>query len=86
MFGVIGIALSLVLLMLLAIVLSCAILTYGGASLFVVAFAVYSIAAALFRESGVPKRFIPGAITLGSFTFTMTALPGTLTTFLWWQW
>ncbi len=61
----------------LAIVLSCAILTYGGVSLFVVAFAVYPIAAALFRESGVPKRFVPGAIALGSFTFTMTALPGT---------
>jgi H+/gluconate symporter-like permease len=25
----------------------------------------------------VPKRLIPGAIALGSFTFTMTALPGT---------
>ncbi len=61
----------------LAIVLSCAILTYGGVSLFVVAFAVYPIAAALFRVSGTPKRFIPAAIALGSFTFTMTALPGT---------
>ncbi len=61
----------------LSVVLSCAILTYGGVSLFVVAFAVYPIAAALFRESGVPKRFIPGAIALGAFTFTMTALPGT---------
>ncbi|MEO8269845.1 MAG: GntP family permease, partial [Aureliella sp.] len=61
----------------LAIVLSCAILTYGGVSLFVVAFAVYPIAAELFRASGTPKRFIPGAIALGAFTFTMTALPGT---------
>ena len=61
----------------LAIVLACAILTYGGVSLFVVAFAVFPIAAALFREAGVPKRLIPGAIALGSFTFTMTALPGT---------
>ncbi len=61
----------------LAIVLSCGILTYGGVSLFVVAFAVYPIGAALFREVGMPKRFIPGAIALGSFTFTMTALPGT---------
>jgi H+/gluconate symporter-like permease len=61
----------------LAIVLSCAILTYGGVSLFVVAFAVYPIAAALFREANVPKRLVPGAIALGSFTFTMTALPGT---------
>ena len=61
----------------LAIVLSCAILTYGGVSLFVVAFAVYPIAADLFRTSGTPKRLIPGAIALGAFTFTMTALPGT---------
>ncbi|GAA0182151.1 GntP family permease [Clostridium sediminicola] len=61
----------------LAVVLSCAILTYGGVSLFVVAFAVYPIAAALFREADVPKRFIPASIALGSFTFTMTALPGT---------
>ncbi len=61
----------------LAVVLSCGILTYGGVSLFVVAFAVYPVAAALFREGGVPKRFIPASIALGSFTFTMTALPGT---------
>ncbi|WP_022819390.1 GntP family permease [Fusobacterium russii] len=60
-----------------AIVIACAILTYGGVSLFVVAFAVYPIAAELFREVGIPKRFIPGAIALGAFTFTMTALPGT---------
>jgi len=61
----------------LAIVLACGILTYGGVSLFVVAFAVYPIGAALFREAGIPKRLLPGAIALGSFTFTMTALPGT---------
>jgi H+/gluconate symporter-like permease len=62
---------------LLAVVLSCAVLTYGGVSLFVVAFAVYPIAAALFREAAIPKRLIPAAIALGAFTFTMTALPGT---------
>ncbi|MCX7694961.1 MAG: GntP family permease, partial [Caloramator sp.] len=61
----------------IAVVLSCAILTYGGVSLFVVAFAVYPVAAHLFKEAGIPKRLIPGAIALGSFTFTMTALPGT---------
>ncbi|WP_157265641.1 GntP family permease [Azohydromonas aeria] len=60
-----------------AIVLACAVLTYGGVSLFVVAFAVFPIAAALFREADVPKRLIPATIALGAFTFTMTALPGT---------
>jgi H+/gluconate symporter-like permease len=62
---------------LLAIVLACAVLTYGGVSLFVVAFAAYPFAASLFREAKLPKRLIPGAIALGSFTFTMDALPGT---------
>lgn len=61
----------------LAIVLACGLLTYGGVSLFVVAFAVYPIGTALFREAGIPKRLLPGAIALGAFTFTMTALPGT---------
>lgn len=61
----------------LAIVLSCSVLTYGGVSLFVVTFAVYPIAVAIFRKSGTPKRLIPGAITLGSFTYTMISLPGT---------
>lgn len=60
-----------------AIVLACGILTYGGVSLFVVSFAVYPIAAALFRDTRTPKRLIPGAICLGSVTFTMTAFPGT---------
>ncbi|WP_281965809.1 hypothetical protein [Serinicoccus marinus] len=46
-------------------------------SLFVVAFAMFPIAAALFREAQVPTRLIPGAIALGAFTGTMTALPGT---------
>ncbi len=61
----------------LSIVLACAVLTYGGVSLFVVAFAVYPLAAVLFRQSNIPKRLIPGTIALGSFTFTMDALPGT---------
>ncbi len=60
----------------LAIVLVCALLTYGGVSLFVVVFAVYPFAAELFRQGDIPKRLIPGAIALGAFTFTMTALPG----------
>jgi H+/gluconate symporter-like permease len=60
----------------LAVVLVCAILTYGGVSLFVVAFAVYPFAAELFRAADVPKRLIPATIGLGAATFTMDALPG----------
>jgi H+/gluconate symporter-like permease len=61
----------------LSIVLVCALLTYGGVSLFVVVFAVYPFAAELFRQGDIPKRLIPGTIALGAFTFTMDALPGT---------
>lgn len=60
-----------------AIVLACAVLTYGGVSLFVVAFAVYPIAAAMFERARLPRPLIPASIALGAFTFTMTALPGT---------
>jgi H+/gluconate symporter-like permease len=61
----------------IAVVLACAVLTYGGVSLFVVAFALFPVADALFRQAAVPHRLIPPAIALGAFTFTMTALPGT---------
>jgi H+/gluconate symporter-like permease len=60
----------------LAIVMVCAVLTYGGVSLFVVVFAVYPFAAEMFRQGDIPKRLIPGTIALGAFTFTMDALPG----------
>ncbi len=61
----------------LAVVLACAVLTYGGVSLFVVAFAAWPLARALFAQTGLPARLIPATIALGAFTFTMTALPGT---------
>ncbi|KKB63721.1 transporter [Robbsia andropogonis] len=59
------------------IVVVCALLTYGGVSLFVVVFAVYPFAAEMFRQSGIPKRLMPATIALGAFTFTMDAMPGT---------
>ena len=59
------------------IVVGCGVLTYGGISLFVVVFAMYPLALELFREANITRKLIPGAIALGSFTFTMTAIPGT---------
>ena len=61
----------------LTIVLLGAILTYSGVSLFVAVFAIYPFAAQMFKQADIPKRLIPGTIALGSFTFTMDALPGT---------
>jgi H+/gluconate symporter-like permease len=49
----------------LAIVVACAVLTYGGVSLFVVAFSVYPMAISLFRQADLPRRFIPTALAFG---------------------
>ena len=59
------------------IVAICALLTYGGVSMFVVVFAVYPFAAELYRQSNIPKRLLPAAIAVGGFSFTIDALPGT---------
>ena len=69
--GVLGPAHAIV-----AVVVVCGILTYGGISLFVVVFAIYPFAAELFRVSNIPKRLLPATIALGAFTFSMDALPG----------
>jgi H+/gluconate symporter-like permease len=56
-----------------AVVLACAVLTYGGVSVFVVAFSVYPMALSLFKDADLPRRFIPAALAFGSVTFTMTS-------------
>lgn len=58
---------------LLAIIVACAVLTYGGVSLFVVAFSVYPMALSLFKQADLPRRFLPAAIGFGSVTITMTS-------------
>jgi H+/gluconate symporter-like permease len=61
----------------LAVVLAGALVTYGGVSLFVAFFVLAPMAHALFRAAAIPRRLMPGAIALGTSTFTMSALPGT---------
>ena len=61
----------------LTVVLAGAIVTYGGVSLFVAFFVLVPMGQALFRAAAVPHRLIQAAITLGTSTFTMSALPGT---------
>jgi H+/gluconate symporter-like permease len=61
----------------LTVVLAGAIVTYGGVSLFVAFFVLAPMAQEVFRTAKIPNRLIPAAITLGTSTFTMSALPGT---------
>lgn len=56
-----------------AVVLACAVLTYGGVSVFIVAFSVYPMALSLFKDANLPRRFIPASLAFGSVTFTMTS-------------
>ena len=61
----------------LAVVLPCLLMTYGGISLFVVVFVVYPMGYAIYREANLPRTLLPGAIAFGAFGITMTSIPGT---------
>lgn len=60
-----------------AVVIPCLLMTYGGISLFVVVFVIYPMGYAIYREADLPRTLLPGAIALGAFGISMTALPGT---------
>lgn len=59
-----------------SIVLGCALLTYGGVSLFVVVFAVYPLALAVFKEANITRRLIPGTIALVRIYFHYDSFTG----------
>jgi H+/gluconate symporter-like permease len=60
----------------LVVILSTAVLTYGGVNLFIVIFTVYPISLILFKAADLPKRLIVASIALGAATFTMRDRPG----------
>lgn len=61
---------------LLAVILPCLLMTYGGISLFVVVFVIYPMGYAIYREANIPRTLLPGAIAFGAFCITMTCIPG----------
>ncbi|MFN7049666.1 GntP family permease, partial [Proteus mirabilis] len=56
-------------------VAACAILAYGGVSVFVALFTVYSMMVSLFRKANLPRRLIPAVYFAGAGTFVMI-MPG----------
>lgn len=60
----------------LSVVLASAVVTYGGVSVFVAFFVLVPMAQQMFRAANIPRRLMPATISLGAFTFTMSALPG----------
>lgn len=61
----------------LAVLIPCMVLTYGGVSLFVVVFIMYPMGCAIYRAANIPRTLLPSAIAFGSFGITMTSIPGT---------
>jgi len=62
---------------LLAVIVPCLLMTYGGISLFVVVFVIYPMGYAIYRAADIPRTYLPGAIAFGAFGITMTSIPGT---------
>jgi H+/gluconate symporter-like permease len=60
----------------LAVVIVGALVTYGGVNLMVAFFVIVPMAIGLFEAANIPRRLMPATVGLGTFTFTMTALPG----------
>ena len=60
----------------LAVLVGCGVLSYGGLSVFVVAFVMYPLSAILFRQAGIPKKLLVATLWMGIFTYSMVALPG----------
>ena len=60
----------------LVIIITTALLVYGGVSAMVVAFTVAPIGISLLRKTNTSKKFLPALIALGQSTFALTALPG----------
>ena len=46
----------------LAVLMGCGALTYGGLSVFVVAFVMYPFGAVVFKKADIPKRLLPAAL------------------------
>ena len=61
----------------LAVLIPCMLLTYGGISLFVVVFIIYPMGYAIYRAANVPRTLLPSAIAFGAIGITMTSIPGT---------
>lgn len=59
----------------LSVILASAIICYGGINAAVALIAIYPIAINIFKEAGIPRRFIMGAICGGAFTFALSG-PG----------
>lgn len=60
----------------LIVLLTTLILSYGGIGVFVIAFTMYPICMALFKEADLPKKIFPGLLLAIPATICMSVAPG----------
>ena len=56
--------------------LATSLLTYGGVSVFVIAFTVFPIFLSVWQQSNLPRRLIPAAIAAAAVTYSEAFFPG----------
>jgi H+/gluconate symporter-like permease len=64
----------------LVIMITGLILSYGGIGTFIIAFSIYPIAVALFQKADIPKKLIVATIMVMPVTVCMAMLPGSPST------
>lgn len=64
----------------LAIMITAFILSYGGIGTFIIAFSIYPVAVALFKDADIPRKLLPASFMVMPATVCMTMMPGTPTT------
>lgn len=64
----------------LVVMLTGLVLSYGGIGTFIIAFSLYPIAVALFQKADIPKKLIVAAIMVCPVTVCMAMLPGSPST------
>lgn len=64
----------------LVVMITGLVLSYGGIGTFIIAFSVYPIAVALFQKADIPKKLIVATIMVCPVTVCMAMLPGSPST------
>ena len=64
----------------LVIMITGLILSYGGIGTFIIAFSIYPIAVALFQKADIPKKLIVATVMVCPVTVCMAMLPGSPST------
>ncbi len=61
----------------LAVLIPCMLLTYGGISMFVVVFIMYPMGYEIYKAANISRKMLPAVIAFGAMGMTISSIPGT---------